>query len=228
MKTVKKTTRSIPSNLTHGGRWGNSAICLASVAVLAATLAPAAFSGGDCLMAANMCEVHKAIDEAKLAPSPTSPYPAVVSLAVTSVTSLVPNAGTAPQPYHYTVTNTINGSAANISAPLSVVCTPTPLYYIYTGGAVASGATASLATFNTTTPGTTCPLGTATCGTPANITISLPITGTASVTDTNYNTEFTSSNNGWDAYVTGSYSCTYTDPNIGFSVTQIVPWGQSS
>jgi hypothetical protein len=198
---------------------------ISSVAMLAAALAPAAYSGGGCRVAANMCEVRKAIDDAKLAPPPTAPTPAVVSLAVISVTNLVPTAGIAPQTYHYTVTNTIKGSAANISSALDVVCTPTPLYYIYTGGASASASTATLATFATTTPGTTCPLGTPSCSAPADITISLPTTGTNSVTDTNYNTAFTSTNTGWDAYVTGSYSCTYTDPNLGFSVTQIVPWG---
>lgn len=227
MKTVKKIT-SILSNLTHRGRLCNS-MCLASVTVLTVALAPTAYSSGACRVAATMCEVQKAIDEAKLAPPPTAPTPAVVSLAVTSVPSLVPSSGVAPQTYHYTIANTISGSAANISSALNVTCTPTPLYYIYTGGTSASGSTASLATFATTTPGTTCPLGTASCGTPINISILLPATGAVTTAiDTNYNTSFVSLNTGWSAYVTGSYSCTYTDPNLGYSVTKIVPWGQGS
>lgn len=206
--------------------WFSSSI----ISVIAAgILTPFSIHAESCRTPASMCDVNQAINDAKLAPPPAAAAPAEISLSVTSVSSIIPSPGTAPKSYRYTITNTISGSAANTSAPLAVTCTPAPLYYIYTGGSSASGSAAALATFTTTTPGTTCPLGTLNCGTPANIVLTLPASGAVTTAiDTNYNTQFTSSNTGWMAYVTGSYNCSYTDPNLGYAVTRIIPWGQSS
>jgi hypothetical protein len=177
-----------------------------------------------CHIPATMCEVQKAISEA-LSPVPPQATPAVVSLGVQSLSSIAPTGGSGAQKYVYKVTNTIIGTASNISSALSITCTAFPQYMIY-NGAIQAASSAIAATFTTTTPGTTCPEGTLSCGSNPTTTISLPATGLfTTTTDTNYTTAFTSTNTGWFAYVTGYYQCTYTDPNVLTTVNIVVPWG---
>lgn len=185
----------------------------------------------NCRVPATLCEVQTAISEATshFSPVPPSPTLAGVSIAVTSETSLVPSVGIGPVTYNYTVTNTLRAVGANFTASFNISCLPSPSYQIYSGGAASSGSSAIAATFDTTTPGTTCPLGTASCDTPTAITLTMATANTVvTATDTNYNQVFTSTNTGWSAYVTGYYTCTYTDPNLSTAATVIVPWGQGS
>lgn len=184
----------------------------------------------NCDTPATLCDIQTLVSEGSshLAPVPSSPL-ARVSIAVTSVTNIVPSVGIGAVAYNYTVTNTLRAVAINFINSFTISCTASPAYQIYNGGLVSSGSSAIAATFNTGTAGTTCPFGTAGCGTPTAITLTMATANTVvTATDTNYNKVFTSTNTGWNAYVTGYYTCTYTDPNVGTTGTIIVPWGQGS
>ncbi len=213
--------------------FANNKMCCAFVQLMVTggLIVPHGVHSSNCHTPVTMCEVQAAISEAlsRFAPSPASPNWAQISMGVNSITNIIPSPILIGIPtYNYTVTNTIIGIGSNFVGSIVITCTPVPTYRIYNGAAYSSSS-AVAATFATGNPGVSCPLGTASCGTPANITLTLT-TANAPVTviDTNYNKNFTSTNTGWNAYVTGYYRCSYTDPNLGILVSTIVPWGQGS
>lgn len=189
------------------------------------TVAFLAFAGMTCLsdhifaapcrVAATMCEVQKAIDEAKLAPTPSEPSGTTMSVIVTMQVTFQPNKssgatsysviGMQPRIYAYMSNNT--NSLANIS------CTPSASFFLYQGTALNNAV--STAVTPSPAPGTTA-VTVAVCTDPG------PCTGTLDATNFNttmvLNRTATGTTRVYDAYLNGFYDCTYADPNTSNTV----------
>lgn len=178
-----------------------------------------------CRVAATMCEVQKAIDEAKLAPTPDSGSSATMSVIVTMQATFQPNASTnataysvigmQPRIYAYISNNT--NSLASIS------CTPSASFFLYQGTTLSNAV--STAVTPVPVPGTSA-VTVAVCTDPG------PCTGTLDATNFNTTMVLTRTVAGttrvYDTYLTGFYDCTYSDPNTANTVHILAPIPQTT
>ena len=223
---------NLPPPPTRIGDSLNTKTTVAFVAFLGiAFLSPQVFSGS-CRVAATMCEVQKAIEEAKLAPTPDAGSGATVAVTVTNEATFSPNLNVNARFYRITITPTVYAVITNSEnpAPATISCTPIVTFYQYVGTNLSNAVSTAVTTYQT---GQALPtLGPLT----VSVCTALPCVGTPD--NTNFGTSLPSggiwptaqvgTNRVYDAYLTGTYQCTYTDPNTGGTVDVIAAIPQTT